>query len=118
MDEPAVKEPAVKETVKLEIFVPESHVLILRDALAEVGVGRIGLYDHCSSISRVAGSWRPLPGSTPYLGTVGRLETGEECRLEMNCGRDLLPVALEVVRRVDPYETALVNIFPLLNHLF
>jgi hypothetical protein len=108
----------VKETVKLEIFVPESHVLVLRDALAAIGVGKIGLYDHCSSISRVAGSWRALPGSSPYLGTVGQLETGEECRLEMNCDRGRVPAALEVVRQVHPYETALVNIFPLLNHLF
>jgi hypothetical protein len=43
---------------------------------------------------------------------------GEECRLEMNCARDLVPAALEVVRRVHPYETPLVNIVPLLNHLF
>jgi hypothetical protein len=47
-----------------------------------------------------------------------KLEHGEECRLEMNCSRDLVPAALEVVRRVHPYETPLVNIVPLLNHLF
>jgi hypothetical protein len=106
------------ETVKLEIFVPELHVNILRDELANIGVGKIGQYDHCSSVSRVNGSWRPLPGSNPFEGEIGRLEVGEECRLEMNCPRELVPEALEVVRRVHPYETPLVNIVPLLNHLF
>ena len=106
------------ETVKLEIFIPESHVHFLSDELAKIGVGKIGNYDHCSSMSKVSGTWRPLPGSDPYQGEIGKLEHGEECRLEMNCVRDLVPVALEVVRRVHPYETPVVNIVPLLNHLF
>ena len=33
----------------------------------------------------------------------------------MNCARDLMPAALEVVRHVHPYETPVVNIVPLLN---
>ena len=106
------------ETVKLEIFIPELQADLLRDELAEIGVGKIGNYDHCSSLSKVSGSWRPLPGSDPYQGEIGKLEHGEECRLEMNCVRDLLPAALEVVHRVHPYETPVVNIVPLLNHLF
>jgi hypothetical protein len=36
----------------------------------------------------------------------------------MNCARDLVPTALKVVRRAHPYETPVVNIVPLLNHLF
>ena len=106
------------ETVKLEIFIPDSQAYFLRDELAKIGVGKIDNDDHCSSLSKVSGSWRPLPGSDPYRGEIGKLEHGEECRLEMNYARDLVPTALEVVRRVHPYETPLVNIVPLLNHLF
>jgi hypothetical protein len=52
------------------------------------------------------------------VGKIGKLKHGAECRLEMNCARDLMPAALEVVRRVHPYETPVVKIAPLLNHLF
>ena len=41
--------------VKLEIFVPESHVTQVRDALAGIGVGVIGNYDHCFAVSQVQG---------------------------------------------------------------
>jgi hypothetical protein len=106
------------EVVKLEIFVPKPQVHFLRDELAKIGVGKIGTYDHCSSVSTVSGSWRPLLGSDPYQGEIGTIEHGEECRLEMNCARGLVPAALEVVRRIHPYETPVVNIVPLLNNLF
>ena len=106
------------ETVKLEIFIPESQTHFLRDELAKIGVGKIEDYNHCSSISKISGSWRSLPGSNPYQGEIGKLEHGEECRLEMSCSQNLVPAALEAVRRIHPYETPVVNIVPLLNHLF
>ncbi len=106
------------EVVKLEIFVPESHLEILQDELAKIGVGKIGSYDCCSSVSKVMGSWRPLDGSTPYLGEIGKIETGEEYKLEMNCATSLVAEALTVMQRLHPYETPLVNIVALLNHLY
>ena len=53
---------------KLEIFVPESHLEAIEKALWSVDAGHIGKYDHCLSYSPVTGCWRPLPGTTPYLG--------------------------------------------------
>ena len=44
--------------VKLEIFIPESHLPQLRQALRSVGAGQIGNYDSCLAYSRVTGSWR------------------------------------------------------------
>ena len=49
--------------VKLEIFVPQEYALKIRDHLAEIGVGRIGDYDHCVAIYQVQGYFRPLPGA-------------------------------------------------------
>ena len=104
--------------VKLEIFVPESHVTQVRDALAEIGVGVIGKYDHCFAVSQVQGSFRPLEGANPFDGKVGEITFSVESKIEVNCRRGLVEEALAAVRRVHPYEEPLINIFPLVNHLF
>jgi hypothetical protein len=104
--------------VKLEIFIPGEHVPALGDALAAAGAGVIGNYDHCLSYAPVRGSWRPLPGADPYQGEIGRLYTGEEMRVEVNCPREIVPQALRAIRAVHPYEEPVINVIPLANHLF
>ncbi len=103
---------------KLEIFIPASHVDVLREALGQVGAGQIGNYDHCCSIMEVRGYWRPLEGANPYQGELGKIETGIECKLEVNCPRELVKEAIKAIRAVHPYEEPLINILPLANQLF
>jgi hypothetical protein len=104
--------------VKLEIFVPPEYALKIRDQLAKIGVGRIGEYDHCVAIYTVQGYFRPLSGANPFRGEIGRIQETEEAKVEVNCSRELVNEALQVIRRVHPYEEPLVNIIPLANHLF
>ena len=81
-------------------------------------MGVIGKYDHCFAISQVQGSFRPLPGADPFDGRVGEITYSVESKIEVNCRRELVEEAIAAVRRVHPYEEALINIFPLANHLF
>ncbi len=104
--------------VKLEIFVPQEYALKIRDHLAKIGVGRIGDYDHCIAIYTVQGYFRPLPGANPFNGEIGRIQEVTESKVEVNCKRELVNEAINVIRRVHPYEEPLVNIIPLVNHLF
>jgi hypothetical protein len=106
------------QQVKLEIFIPAEFVDALREALAAAGAGRIGDYDHCASVTAVRGYWRPLAGANPFDGTVGEISTGEECKVEVNCPRSRVGAALAAIRRVHPYEEPLINVVPLVNHLF
>gem|GEM_PF-1226211 len=43
---------------------------------------------------------------------------GVEYKIEVNCRRELVNEAIKVIKSVHPYEEALINIFPLANHLF
>ena len=104
--------------VKLEIFVPQEYALKIRDELAKIGVGRIGSYDHCLAISPVQGYYRPLPGSEPFEGQVGKISETVEYKIEVNCERGLVNQAMKVIRSAHPYEEPLVNVIPLANHLF
>lgn len=104
--------------VKLEIFVPQGHVEKVRDALAGIGVGVIGNYDHCFAVSQLQGSFRPLEGANPFDGEIGEISLTVEYKIEVNCRREQVEEAVRAVRVSHPYEEPLINIIPLANHLF
>lgn len=104
--------------VKLEVFIPQEYALKIRDELALIDVGRIGNYDHCVALSPVRGFFRPLEGSNPFEGEIGKISEVAEYKLEVNCKRELVDTAIKVIRKYHPYEEFLINIIPLANHLF
>ena len=101
--------------LKLEIFIPESHLPALRSALQSVGAGRLGNYDSCMAYSKVTGSWRPLRGSHPFLGAEGEVSEVEEIKVEVNILAGDLERTLNAIYEVHPYDEPLVNVIPILN---
>ena len=95
---------------KLEIFIPESHLPVLQQALREADAGHIGSYDSCLSYSPVTSCWRPLTGSEPYLGQVGALSTEPELKVEVTCRREKLDETLRAVKAVHLYEEPVINV--------
>ena len=71
------------EFCKLEIFLPESHLEAVQQALWSVDAGHIGRYDCCLSYSPVIGAWRPLAGTAPYLGRMGEVCHAPELKVEV-----------------------------------
>ena len=104
--------------VKIECFIPDEFVEVLRNELNKINVGRIGNYDNCISITKVRGYWRPLEGSNPYNGEIGKICEGTESKIEVNCKWEEVENALHVIKSIHPYDEPLINIVPLLNHLF
>jgi hypothetical protein len=100
---------------KLEIFAPTEAVDDILAALAQAHAGEIGNYDHCSSITQVNGTYRPLQGANPAVGEVGKLFYGSECKIEVNCREDHLIEAIQAVREVHPYEEPVINVISLAN---
>jgi hypothetical protein len=70
------------------------------------------------AISTVQGYFRPLEGANPFRGEIGRIQETTEAKVEVNCKRELVNEAINIIRRVHPYEEPLVNVIPLVNHLF
>ena len=98
---------------KLEIFIPESHLELLRQALLSVDAGHIGKYDGCLSYSRVTGCWRPLEGTTPYSGKEGEFCSEPELKVEVTCRTERVEETLTAVKAVHPYEEPVINVIPL-----
>ena len=98
---------------KLEIFIPETHFRALQEALQDADAGHIGNYDSCLSYSRVTGTWRPLEGTTPYIGTEGEVSEEPELKVEVTIRAEALDRVMRAIKAVHPYEEPLINVLPL-----
>ena len=70
----------------------------------EAGAGRVGNYDYCAWQTRGEGQFRPLDGSTPFLGNQGQIETVIEYKLELVCEEPCLKAVIAALKRAHPYE--------------
>lgn len=100
---------------KLEIFIPETHLKQLQLALQKVDAGHIGNYDSCLSYSRVMGTWRPLEGTNPYIGSFGEISEEPEIKVEVCCKAERLLETKVAIKEVHPYEEPVINVIPLFD---
>lgn len=95
---------------KITVFVPDDHAAMLREAMSEAGGGAIGDYDRCAFSVAGAGTFRPLPGAHPFLGTVGEIEQVAETRIEMIMERRRRQSVRAALLAAHPYETPAYDI--------
>lgn len=103
------------QEMKIVTFVAQADVERVRNALAGAGAGIIGNYQVCSFAAQGRGTFLGGKGAKPSVGAAGNLEEVSEVRLEMVCGRDALPLALEMLRRFHPYEEPAIDVYELVG---
>lgn len=103
------------QLLKLVVFVPAGHEDALREALAGAGAGWIGGYSHCTFQSRGSGTFMPLEGTDPYIGSQGRLETVDELRLETILPASKRAAVTRAMIEAHPYEEVAYDLYPLEN---
>jgi len=101
--------------LKLVVFVPTGYEEQVAQALFAAGAGQVGAYDHCSFRSRGTGSFRPGPGSDPFIGSAGQVERVAEIRLETVLTRALQSRVVERMLKAHPYEEVAYDLIPLAN---
>ncbi len=84
---------------KIEFYVPESHVEAVKAAMFAAGAGRVGDYDSCVWQMPGQGQYRPLEGSSPFLGRTGEVETAAEFKVEMVCEAKLAAEAVAALKK-------------------
>jgi dinuclear metal center YbgI/SA1388 family protein len=105
--------PAALSLDKIITFVPDDHAEAVIDALATAGAGVLGDYDRCAFVSDGIGTFRPLAGSSPYLGTAGVIETVAERRIEMVMPRRARSAVVQALLKVHPYQTPAYDVIEL-----
>lgn len=89
----------------ISFYVPEDHLETVKLALFNKGAGKMGNYDACAWQTPGQGQFRPLDGSTPFLGKQNTIETVKEFKVEMVCDAACLKSVLSELVTVHPYET-------------
>jgi hypothetical protein len=89
---------------KLCVYVPESHLEVLKRALFDAGAGRIGDYDSCCWQVPGRGQFRPLAGADPFIGQVGAVESVAEYKVELVCDDAVVAAAVRALKAAHPYE--------------
>lgn len=98
---------------KLAVFVPDSDLAKVSDALFGAGAGIIGKYDQCSF--RLAGKGTFFGGddANPSVGRKGRREDVDEWRLEVVLPEAKVAGAVRAMRQAHSYEEPAFDIYPL-----
>jgi dinuclear metal center YbgI/SA1388 family protein len=109
-----LKITARDELVKLVVFVPAEQFDMVRLALLP-HTAAIGNYRNCSFSAAGEGTFLPLEGARPAIGSIGTMETVMEQRLELLIRRDQLAKAVKTMLSVHPYEEPAFDCYPLLN---
>ncbi|MDD4516977.1 MAG: Nif3-like dinuclear metal center hexameric protein [Limnochordia bacterium] len=100
---------------KIVVYVPVGSEDKVRDALIKGGAGHIGNYSHCTFQVLGTGTFLPLEGTSPYIGSVGSLERVDELRLETIVPGHHLHRALSLMMAAHPYEEVAYDVYKLEN---
>ena len=101
--------------VKIETFAPQEDIQSIIQAITTAGAGKIGNYDHVYTTSNVIGHWRPLQGSNPTIGMIGKIESKSETKLEFICPIEIVKSVVLAIQNAHSYETPVINIFPMFS---
>ncbi len=107
--------PAKGVLRKLVTFVPESHLEPVRMALFSSGAGHIGAYDQCSFTISGTGTFRGGDNTKPFVGSIGKLHSEPEIRLETIFPAWLEAKVTDALIQAHPYEEVAYDIYPLEN---
>jgi len=101
--------------LKLAVFVPQSHVNKVADAVHQAGGGIIGEYSHCSFRTSGTGTFKGSQESNPSIGSRGKIEFVEEVKLEVLVDEWKLNHVIKAMKEAHPYEEVAYDIYTLKN---
>jgi dinuclear metal center YbgI/SA1388 family protein len=100
---------------KLVFFVPVPDAARVTEAVTAAGAGQLGDYDCCTWSTTGTGTFRPLPGASPALGSVGALESVAEARVETVVRRSSRGAVVRALLDAHPYETPAYDVLELVD---
>ena len=100
---------------KLVVFVPESALEAVRDAVFEAGAGRIGDYERCSWYTAGTGTFLGGKKADPSIGERGREERVPELRLETVFPIERQREVVAALRAAHPYEEPAFDVYELVE---
>lgn len=100
---------------KLAVFIPVGYEEKVGEAISRAGAGHIGNYSHCTFRTNGTGTFKPLEGTNPFIGSKGEFEKVEEIKLETIVPEKILNSVLSEMLKAHPYEEVAYDLYPLAN---
>lgn len=113
-----VKEVETSRFCKLAVFLPESDLEKVSEAIFATGGGKIGAeskYSKCSFRCHGVGTFQGDQTSNPTVGKRGRFEQAEEIRLETVVPAAQLGAAVKAMLKAHSYEEVAYDVYPMLE---
>ncbi len=96
---------------KIVVFVPGNYMKTIMDNLSKEIDTLYPNYDYVFSYTDVEGTWRPIEGANPFDGEIGKIQYGNEKRLEFSLYEKDIKKAIKVVLQNHPYEEPVIDIY-------
>ena len=96
---------------RINVYIPESHLEHVKQAMFNAGAGRIGNYDSCCWQAKGVGQFRPLEGNNAFIGETGKVEQVDEFKVEMVCEEKKIYGVIEAMKQVHPYEEPAYDVY-------
>lgn len=113
--ERSVLDPKPNSVRKLSVYVPQTHVGAVQDALFAAGAGSIGNYTECSFFAAGSGTFKAGQGAQPYVGSVGSRHVEAEVKLETVYEVGNERSVLAALKISHPYEEIAYDLYQLEN---
>ena len=98
---------------KLVVFVPDTDLAKVSDAIFAAGAGVIGNYTECSFRLAGKGTFFGSDAANPVVGQKGRREDVDEWRLEVVVPESLIAPVVAAMRKAHSYEEPAFDVYPL-----
>lgn len=96
------------------VYVPESHVTTVKEAMFSAGAGKMGNYSRCSWQVAGEGQFCPEVGSNAYIGQIGSVEKVNEFKVETFCANaDDVDRVIAAMKQAHPYEVPAFGVIEL-----
>lgn len=100
---------------KLSVFVPQTHLQVVQEALFNAGAGSIGNYSECSFYAIGMGTFKGNEKSNAFVGEVGKQHQEPEYKLEVMVEDAKLNNVISAMLKAHPYEEVAYDVYAILN---
>ena len=103
----------MKNQYQISFYVPDTHCEKVKQSMFDKGAGKMGNYDSCAWQTLGQGQFKPLKGSTPFLGSKNKIDTVKEIKVEMICSAEHLETVIQALKSSHPYEVPAYSVIQL-----
>lgn len=93
------------------VFVPLENKKQVFEAMCKAGAGELGEYKDCGFSVDGIGTFLPIEGAVPYIGSVGKREEVAESKLEMIVPFEKREAVISAMLKAHPYEKPAYSLF-------